>query len=244
MRLSQAWLVARHDLAFLRRRRGMLAGLVALPVGVGVGFPLLMRYLVVDRGLPAIAFPGLIDAFAFWFVIGAATIPVGIAAYSIVGEKVERSLEPLLATPTTDGEILLGKTLGVFLPTTVAMWAGGALYMALMDRVTEPTLGYLYYPNWTMGVIQLVLTPLTVLLTVEVSVLISSRVTDVRAAQQFAGLLFLPYILLYVVGETQIVILNTTNLLYIGGGIAVVVLLMFFLSRQTFHREEILTRWK
>ncbi len=35
------------------------------------------------------------NAFSFWFVIGAAFLPVTIASYSLVGEKVQKSLEPL-----------------------------------------------------------------------------------------------------------------------------------------------------
>jgi len=245
VRLSQAWVVARHDLGLVRRRRGLLASLVALPIGVGVGFPLLLRYILTQTGGVQGAFlAGLIDAFSFWFVIGAASIPIGIASYSIVGEKLERSLEPLLATPTTDGEILLGKTLAAFLPTILAIWAGGTIYMALTDRVTEAKLGYLYYPNWEMGVILFALTPLACLLTIEISVLISSRATDVRTAQQAAGLIFIPFILLYVMGEARIVVLDTTNLSYIAGGLLAIVVGLFFVSRQTFHRDEILTRWK
>jgi ABC-2 type transport system permease protein len=53
--------------------------------------------------------PEVINAFLFFFIIGAVSLPVGIAAYSVVGEKVEKSLEPLLTTPLTDGEILMGK---------------------------------------------------------------------------------------------------------------------------------------
>jgi hypothetical protein len=49
---------------------------------------------------------GLLDSFAFYFVIGAVTPPTAIASYSLVGEKVERSLEPLLSTPVSDAEIL------------------------------------------------------------------------------------------------------------------------------------------
>ena len=44
----------------------------------------------------------LLDSFSFFFVIIATIIPTAISSYSIVGEKVEKSLEPLLATPATD----------------------------------------------------------------------------------------------------------------------------------------------
>ena len=39
MRLSQAWIVARHDLGFLRRRRSILYAVIAYPLGVSIGVP-------------------------------------------------------------------------------------------------------------------------------------------------------------------------------------------------------------
>ena len=246
MRFGQAWLVAAHDLGMVRQRRSILYGLVAFPLAVAVGFPLLVRYIIDKTSAAALSrvLPGLVDSFNWWFVVAAATLPIAIASYSIVGEKIEKSLEPLLATPTTDSEILLGKALTAFLPTILSVWAGSALYMTLMDRVTASILGPLYYPNWEMAVILLALTPLACMFTIEVSILISSKVSDLRTAQQYAGLIFLPFVLLYIVGEIGAVTLDTTNLLYISGALAVVVVALFTISRKTFHREEILTRWK
>lgn len=246
MRISQAWLIARHDLGLFRRRRATLYALVALPLAVAVGFPLLVRYILTRAGhaLSAASLPGLIDSFGFWFVISAAMLPTAIASYSIVGEKTEKSLEPLLATPTTDGEILFGKALAALVPTVGAIAASSVIFMVIMDRVTEPTLGYLYYPNWAMAVILLALAPLACLLTIELSILVSSRVTDVRSAQQISGLVFLPFILLYLAGEVGILVLDATHLLYVAAALAGAVLLMYFVSRGLFRRDEILTRWR
>jgi ABC-2 type transport system permease protein len=245
MRFSQAWTIARHDMGLFRQKRGILVGLIALPVGVGLGFPALVGlYIVPKATMDASAWlPGLIDAFSFWFVIGAASIPTTIASYSIVGEKVSKSLEPLLSTPTTDGEILVGKGLAAFVPTVFAMWAGSVLFQALIDLETRGVLGYLYFPNWGMAVMLFVLMPLTALLAIEASVVISSHVTDIRSAQQYAGLILLPLIFLYIAAEIGLT-LNTVTLLYLAAGFAVVVLALFVASLRTFHREEILTRWK
>jgi ABC-2 type transport system permease protein len=245
MRFDQAWVVTRHDMALIRQRRGVIAGLIAYPIGVGVGFPALVAYFATTQSSadPGSWLPGLIDAFSFWFVIAAASLPTVIAAYSIVGEKVEKSLEPLLATPTTDSEILFGKSLAAFLPTMAALWSGAVLYMVLMDLASHGALGYYYYPNSEIAVILLVVAPLACLVAIEASVLISSRVTDVRSAQQYAGVIFLPLIALYVAGEVGFN-LGTANLLIIGGIFAVVVLALFAASVRSFHREEILTRWR
>ncbi|HEV2166618.1 MAG TPA: ABC transporter permease subunit, partial [Thermoplasmata archaeon] len=105
MRFSQAWVVARHEIREVRRSRAIMAALVGFPLGVGLGFPILLGYIIVTAGSQGLAtwFPGIANAFSFFFVIGAVSIPTSIASYSIVGEKTSRSLEPLLLTPTTDG---------------------------------------------------------------------------------------------------------------------------------------------
>ncbi len=123
-----------------------------------------------------------IDAFRFWFVIAAATVPTAIATYCIVGEKVEKSLEPLLSTPTTDREILLGKSLAAFVPVISAIWVGSVLYMTLTDGLTRAEFSPPYFPNVQIAILLLALTPLACLFTIEVSVLVSVRVADVRSA--------------------------------------------------------------
>ncbi len=245
MRLSQAWTVARHDMRLLRQRRGILAGLIAFPVGVGLGFPALVGLVLLPRGGPdpRTWAPMFIDAFAFWFVIGAASLPTSIASYSIIGEKVSKSLEPLLSTPTTDGEILLGKALAALLPTLLAGWSGALVFQAAMDLATVGPFGYLYYPNWQMAVELFVAMPVVALMAIEASVVISSRVSDVRTAQQYAGLIFVPMIFIYVAAEITFP-LNTTNLAYLAGVFGLVALALYWVSLKAFRREEILTRWK
>jgi len=61
--------------------------------------------------------------------------------------KIEKSLEPLLADPLTDGEILLGKTISAALPALIAMYTGGAIFMVGTDVVSYPSLDYYYFPN-------------------------------------------------------------------------------------------------
>ena len=245
MRLSQAWIVARHDLGLLRQRRGILFGLIAFPIGVGLGFPALVEFLLLPHGgpNPGTWAPMFIDAFAFWFVIGAASLPTTIASYSIVGEKVSKSLEPLLSTPTTDGEILLGKALAALLPTLIAAWIGALVFQVAIDLETVGPFGYLYYPNWEMAVELFVALPVVALMAIEASVVISSRVTDIRSAQQYAGLIFVPMIFIYVAAEV-VLTLTVVNLLYISAGFGLLTLGLFWLSLKAFHRDEILTRWK
>jgi len=156
------------------------------------------------------------------------------------GEKVEKSLERLLATPTTDSEILLGKGISAFLRSIGAILGGSVIFMVLMDLVTQNKLGYYYFPNWNTGLVFFLLVPLAVVMSVGWNVIVSSRVTDVRVAQQIGILLIPPLVGIYVGGELNLIQIGDTNTLLI---IAADFLLLYA-ARATFRREEILTKWK
>ncbi len=242
MNLGTSWIIAAKDLKVIIRKKSIRYTLTVLPLLGAILFPLVIRSRVAD--IPASVLPGLLNSFAFFFVIIAAILPTPIASYSIVGEKVEKSLEPLLATPTTDGEILLGKSIAAFLPSLIGTYAGATIFMALIDREVYSTLGYLYFPNWGIGVILLLLVPLSVVLSVELSVIASARVSDVRAASQIGSLMFLPFVAIYIAAEVGLISLDTNNLLIFSAILAVVDLVLFRISTATFRREEILTKWK
>src|SRR5450759_550685 len=209
MRLSKAWLIAARDFKIFRRQRNIWYSIIVFPIIISVLFPLVIEYAGSKTGgIPAAAIPALLNSFSFFFVIGAAFVPLGIASYSIVGEKVEKSLEPLLATPLTDGEILLGKTISALLPTLVAMYAGALVFMAGIDEVTFQKLGYNYFPNWTIGVLLLILVPVAIILSVMFSVIVSSKVNDVRSASSFGILMFFPFMGIYLASQIGVISLD------------------------------------
>jgi len=251
MKLWKSWVIARKDFATFRTKRYVIYSLVVMPLLLSIGLPSLIWLGIGNAQIPPSQLPAIIsglnevfNAFSFFFVILAAFLAISIGAYSIVGEKLEKTLEPLLATPTTDGEILLGKVIAAFLPSVTATYAGAVIFMLLMDAVTSPKLGYVYFPNWTVAVILLITVPLTSILSTEFNVIISARVSDVRAAQQFGTLIVLPLAAIYVATEITFVSLTPANLVIISAIILVIDALLFFLSRATFRREEILTKWR
>jgi ABC-2 type transport system permease protein len=246
--LKNAWSVASKDFETFKRRRGIIYATIAFPLGIALGFPGILAaiataYPSTTSGTAA-SFSPFLNAFSFWFVIGAASLPSGIASYSIAGEKIQKSLEPLLATPMTDGEILLGKSIASFVPPIVSIYVSSAIYMILMDALTRPWLGYLYYPNWSFAAILLLLAPLASILTIQLTVILSARASDIRTVQQFTGVLFFPFIVIYVMTEIGVIQLNVTNLVILSGIFLLADVLLFYLSTKTFKREEILTKWK
>jgi ABC-type Na+ efflux pump permease subunit len=248
LRLSKSWIIATKDFKTYRKKKNIIYSLIFIPILISILLPAVITFAGQRKGgtgIPPAELLVLLPAFQFLFVIFAAYLATPIASYTIVGEKVEKSLEPLLATPTTDSEILLGKGIAAFLPPLAALLGGSALFMLLMDLTTKGKLGYYYFPTWNSVVVLFLLLPLALLMSVQLNVIISSWVTDVRTSQQFGALTVLPFGGLYVAGELNLVNLgDTSNLLIVVGALLVVDVLLFFLSRATFRREEILTKWK
>jgi ABC-2 type transport system permease protein len=231
--------IARKDLTVMLSRRALRISLAALPLGLAVLFS-----TIIARGnIPADVLPRTLNSFLFFFMIYTGALPASIASYSLVGEKVERSLEPLLATPATDGEILLGKAAAALVPPLAAMWAGMVSLMAYCDAVTRGTLGYLFFPNWTAAVTVFGAAPLLALMAVGFSVLWSARVSEVRTAQQLGALAAIPGAAVYIALMTGAFTLDLASIGVMCGVLAVVDAALVVAARATFHREEILTRW-
>ena len=237
------WKIARKELKVISRKRSILFYTVGLPLLIAIVFSIVVKNQIAN-GIPTTISLGA-ESIIYIFVVLATVLPSTIAAYSIVGEKVEKTLEPLLATPTTDGEILLGKSIAAFIPPMLSTWAGASIFMALTDYILyDEGLGYYYFPNWNAGVMLLLLAPLAGVLSIEVGVIASSRVNDVRGANQIAGLMFIPFVAVFFAGAEGIFKFSIGNLLIFSGVVAIADVILFFLSTSTFKREEILTKWK
>ena len=225
--------IARKDITIMMTRRALRIGLAVLPLGLAI----LFSQIVAHANYPASELPQTLNAFLFFFMIYTGALPATLASYSLVGEKVERSLEPLLATPASDGEILLGKALAALVPPLVVMWAGMVTLMALCDAFTQGTLGYLFFPNWMAAVTVLGFAPLLALMAVGFSVLWSARVSEVRTAQQLSALAAIPGAGLYIALVSGAFTLDLAALAVICGALAVLDTALALLARATFRRE-------
>lgn len=247
MRLSKSWIIASKDFKTFLKKKNIIYSIFVVPLLVSILFPLVIEYAgrKGGSGIPASELTVLLPTFTFFYLILAGLIPTTIASYSIVGEKVEKSLERLLATPTTDSEILLGKGISAFVPPIGAILGGATIFMALMDLVTHDTLGYYFFPNWNAAAVLFLMVPLAAIMSVEWNVFVSARVSDVRIAQQIGMLLIIPFAGIYVAGELSLIQLgDISNLLIISGVLLAVDVLLLYVAKATFQREEILTKWK
>jgi ABC-2 type transport system permease protein len=171
-------------------------------------------------------------------------IPVNIAAYSVVGEKTTRSLEPLLATPITTAELLTGKNLAAAIPAVLATWLGFGMYaigawIILQDKLVMKAL---FDPMWMLAVF--LAGPLLAILSVNFSIMVSSRVNDPRVAEQLSAVVIIPLLALFLGQISGLFFLNSKLVLLFSAVLVLIDVLVVYLAVRLFQRETILTRWK
>lgn len=186
----------------------------------------------------------LVNQFMIMFMLMPIMIPITIAAYSIVGEKTTRSLEPLLATPITTVELLAGKSLAAAIPAILVSWAAFGLFLLALPLIgiSAGVIAYIASPTWLLGI--LVAGPLMAIVSVNFSLYISSRVSDPRVAEQFSAVLILPLMALLFAQLAGVITINMTFMLIAILLLVMVDVAMIYLGASIFEREAILTRWK
>jgi ABC-type Na+ efflux pump permease subunit len=249
MRLWKSWIVTQKDLSVFKKNKYVLYSLVAMPIIMGVVLPVIFilalnaEIVTLSPAQSLAAANQIVSIATMYLVLIASILPSIIASYSFVGEKIEKSLEPLLATPTTDGELLLGKSLAAFVPCIAVTYIGAAISAPIIDYWSYTRLGVLLIPNLYWLLVMGVIAPLSCIMSVEANIIVSSKVNDIRAAQQLGGLVVLPLVFIVIFASTSAQ-LSTLLALVVSVGLAVADVALFFLSKATFQREEILTKWK
>jgi len=182
------------------------------------------------------------DQYLFYFLIIPMMMPVYIAAYSIVGEKETRSLEPLLATPITVWELLVGKSIAAVAPPVLLTWLSFiVLLIGGYFIMPEPVFQALVRPVWIVGMA--LLSPLLALLSVFSGVIVSSRLNDPRAAQQVTGIFVVPIVALSLVVLAGKVFLDVWVVIMAAAVTLLLDAVVLFFAVKLFQRETILTRW-
>jgi ABC-2 type transport system permease protein len=246
--LSKSWIMARTEIRMVFKSR-QVKTIPIMIVTMTVLFAVLIGWVVFGLPLP----PGEGDSFfnvLMTTTMGMAIImlpvilPVMIAAESIVGEKERHTLVPLLATPLTDSELLLGKFLTALIPGLVVAYANLTLSIGLVNLMAllfNPTKLWLW-PNLLSLLQALVMPPLFTLLAVGITVPISSRVTKVYEAYQTSTIIVFPALIFAYAGLLQGTGLDWT--IFIAGVVALLIADagLFRLARNLFSRDRLTSR--
>ena len=258
--------VLRKEVVDLMRNRAALLPIaismlafVALPLFVAVVIPGLTgeslgedadlaKVSVVAGAHPELTLNGRVQLFLFEqfltvFLLMPITGAMTLAAHAVVGEKLARTLEPLLATPLTTAELLIAKVAGALLPTVAIAVAGLAVYFGLIAWAAEPrVLAALL--NARTFVVTLLTGPAAALVALQAAVLVSSRVNDPRTAQQVGILIIVPLTGVLIAQFTGALWVNAAALAFAALGLFGVWILLALASVSLFEREAILTKWR
>ena len=186
----------------------------------------------------------IVSQFMIMFMIIPLAIPASISSYSIVGEKVNRSLEPLLATPITTAELLIGKSLAAIIPALAATWIGFSIFiLGSWIIISDPDIIAIFLDGrWLIAIF--VIGPLMALSAVSFSIIVSSRVNDPRVAEQVSMIIILPVLAAFFGQMSGIITLNINFMLVSVLLLGLVDVVLVILSVRLFQRETIITRWK
>jgi ABC-2 type transport system permease protein len=169
-----------------------------------------------------------------------AIVPAVVAAYAVVGERQQGTLEPVLATPVRSEEFLLGKALAAFLPSVGVAYAVYAVVLACVGLFAHPGIASALVRAPEL-LAQLLFTPLLAGWSIWVGIAISARSNDARVAQQLGMLASLPSI-----AVTSVIAFNVIHpTLRFAAGAAALLLALDVLGWRivsaSFDRERLIT---
>jgi ABC-type transport system involved in multi-copper enzyme maturation permease subunit len=223
------------ELREYRRNSSIVATMAIIPLSLVI-FP-----LVEVIALPASAARALLNGDPLVILLGIpALVPSVIASYAVVGEREQGTLEPVLITPIQREELLLAKALAALIPTLAVAYGMYALFLACTKLFARPEVAAAVF-QWPDLLAQVVFTPLLAAWAIWVGIAVSTRVSDIRVAQQLGALASLPVIaLLYLVALS---VIHLTPGLTIGAGVALLILdgLGWRAVSAAFDRERLIT---
>jgi ABC-type transport system involved in multi-copper enzyme maturation permease subunit len=178
--------ILRKELREYRRSGAIVGAMVILPV-VFIIPPLIQIF-----ALPASASDALQGADVLVYMLGIpALVPAALAAYAVVGERQQGTLEPLLTTPLRREEFLLGKALASLIPSLAISYVVYAAVLVAVEVLAARAVAnaLLQVPEILA---QLVFTPLVASVSIWIGMAISTRSSDPRTAQQLGTVAGLP----------------------------------------------------
>ncbi len=223
-----------------RRNRSILSTALVMPAIFTI-LPI-AQLLAIAHSAPLSALHSLAETADLMMLLVPLTLPSAIAAYAVIGERDQGTLEPLLTTPISSRELILGKALAAILPSTLIAYLI-AIVFAVAVRIdgNGAIVSIVWEPTRILA--QVVFVPLLATWSTWVAIAVSARSSDVRVAQQLSGLAGLP-----MVGLTSLFTFRvlTPNLQFA----IVVAVLLFVIDRLAwrvvsamFDRERLISRF-
>ncbi len=182
--------VMRKELREYRRSPFIIGTMLVLPLAFLIE-PIIIIFRL-GPSVPVSVVDKSVGATFLLLLITPVLIPAVLAAYSVVGEREQGTLEPLLTTPVRREELLLGKALGVVVPAVVIAYVVFAVIeiSAHLFAANAEVVAALGQGPHVLA--EILFAPLLAGWSIWVGIGISARANEVRVAQQLGTLASLP----------------------------------------------------
>jgi ABC-type Na+ efflux pump permease subunit len=235
MSVTRIRAIFRKELREYRRNRTIVITMAIVPL------VFLIEPLVQIFNLPAASAGTLLHKHPLLYMLGIpALVPSLIAAASVVGERQQGTLEPVLTTPIRREEFILGKALAVLAPALAVSYVVFGLAVASIEVFAQAPVASAVVRGPDL-LAQVLFTPLVATWSIWISMAISARTSDFRVAQQLSTLASLPTVI--VVALISFDVIRATLGLAIGLAAALLVLdrLGWRVVSALFDRERLIT---
>jgi ABC-2 type transport system permease protein len=169
-----------------------------------------------------------------------AIVPSTLSAYSVVGEREQGTLEPVLTTPIHREEFLIGKALAAFVPALVIAYMVFGIFLAAAALFAYPVIASAIYAGPHL-LVQLLFTPLLAGWAIWVGIAVSARSTDVRVAQQLGALASLPPLAILALMSLNVITESTALAIGLAAALLAFDLLAWRIVAAMFDRERLVT---
>jgi ABC-2 type transport system permease protein len=231
--------VVRKELRDYRRKRSIVVTMCILPILFLVQ-PVITIFLATP-GTSAAALQNSLILPILYLLLIPTIMPSTLAAYSVVGEREQGTLEPLLTTPIRQQEFLLGKAASVMIPTLVLSYTVFALFLVAVRLGANSAVGSAVFHDSPVILALFLLSPLMAGWGIAVGMAMSVRATEVRVAQQLGMLASLPPVGVIILLAAGVVSPTFSVALEFAAGLLVVDALLLRFVSGMFDRERLVT---
>jgi ABC-type Na+ efflux pump permease subunit len=231
--------VIRKELRDYRRKRSIVAAMIILPALFLVE-PVVTIFLISGSTSGSSLDSYVVFPLLYLLLIPVVT-PSTLAAYTVVGEREQGTLEPLLTTPIRRQEFILGKAAAVMIPTLALSYLVFGLFLSVVALFASSAVASAVFHQGPVLLALVLFTPLLAGWAIMVGMAVSVRASEVRVAQQLGMLASFPpvgLIALLAFGVIQPTFLVAA--LFAAGLLAIDLLTMRIVSLM-FDRERLVT---
>jgi ABC-2 type transport system permease protein len=170
-----------------------------------------------------------------------ATVPAVLASFSVVGEREQGTLEPLLTTPISREELLLGKAAAAMIPSVAVAYTAFGVFLAAVRLFANTNVATAVFHQGPVLLAQAVFTPLLAGWAVWAGIAISSRSSDVRVAQQLGTLASIPPLAIVALMSLRVIQPTFALAVALGVGLLAIDSLAWRVVSAMFDRERLIT---